>query len=147
MFWYCILAVNPYEQARSTKGNVVPIYRSLTLSSFDYDIPLSIGPVHRFATAAVARASDEDLFGDDATRKFMARAQVALQIGNSLDALSSSNQSQVKEAETRLHELAGYYITRTQGKSFPLCETVAMSLRSASQSYAIKPNGPRITIH
>lgn len=107
-------------------------YRTIMLSDFEYSIPQSVGFNHQFASAAVRKASDEDLFGDDLPRKFVARAQVALHIGEILDAMVNSDPAQREEAETNLHRLVSSLITRTQGKSFPLCETVAMSLRQVS---------------
>ncbi|KAJ4204297.1 hypothetical protein NW767_004489 [Fusarium falciforme] len=99
------------------------------LSDFDYRIPQSVGLNHQFVGAAVGKVSDEDLHGDDLSRKFVARAQVALHIGKILDAMASPDPAQRQEAETNLHRLVSSLITRTQGKSFPLCEAVAMSLR------------------
>lgn len=99
------------------------------LSDFEYHVPQSVGFNHHFASAAVAKASDEDLYGDDLARKFLARAKVALHIGKILDAVVNSDSAQREEAETTLHRLVSSLITRTQGKSFPLCEALAMSLR------------------
>ncbi|UPK94299.1 hypothetical protein LCI18_005234 [Fusarium solani-melongenae] len=75
------------------------------LSDFDYRIPQSVGLNHQFVGAAVSKASDEDLHGDDLPRKFLARAKVALHIGKILDAMASPDPAQIEEAETSLHRL------------------------------------------
>ncbi|RSL71585.1 hypothetical protein CEP54_001264 [Fusarium duplospermum] len=75
------------------------------LSDFEYSIPQSVGFNHQFASAAVSKASDEDLYGEDLPRKFVARAQVALHIGEILDAMVNSDPAQREEAETNLHRL------------------------------------------
>ncbi|RSL75803.1 hypothetical protein CEP51_010533 [Fusarium floridanum] len=68
-------------------SGIVLLDRTIMLSDFEYSIPQSVGFNHQFASAAVGKASDEDLYGDDLPRKFVARAQVALQIGKILDAM------------------------------------------------------------
>lgn len=104
-------------------------YSTITLSNFEYRIPQSVIVNRQFVSSAIGEASDEDLHGDDLSRKFVARAQVALRINKMLDAMVNSDPVQREEAETNLHKLVNTLITRTQSKSFPLCETVAMSLR------------------
>ncbi|KAI8662450.1 Zn(2)-C6 fungal-type domain-containing protein [Fusarium sp. Ph1] len=103
--------------------------RTIMLSDFDYRIPQSVGLNHQFVGAAVGKASDEDLHGDDLPRKFVARAKVALHIGKILDAMASPDPVQREEAETSLHRL---------GKSFPLCEAVAMSLSALAILYCLR---------
>ena len=114
-------------------------YRSLILSVFRSSMTQWIGPGHHFATAAVETTSDQDLMGDDLPRKFMARASVALQIGNLLQgALAASEPIQMQRSEEGLQNLARCFITRFESGSFPLCETVAMSLRLVASALAMQ---------
>lgn len=122
----------PLSSELKTDEYLNDAYRTIMLSDFDYRIPQSVGFNHQFASAAVSKASDEDLHGDDLPRKFVARAQVALHIGKILDDMVNPDPAQREEAETNLHRLVSSLITRTQGKSFPLCEALAMSLRQVS---------------
>ncbi|KAJ3461508.1 hypothetical protein MRS44_010061 [Fusarium solani] len=86
-------------------SGIILLDRTIMLSNFDYRIPQSVGFNHQFASAAVSKASDEDLHGDDLPRKFVARAQVALHIGKILDDMVNPDPAQREEAETNLHRL------------------------------------------
>lgn len=130
--WSGIVLLDRYVlifQVNLCNGYINNECRTIMFSDFDYRIPQSVGLNHQFVSAAVGKASDDDLHGDDLPRKFVARAQVALHIGKILDAMASPDPAQREEAETSLHRLVSSLITRTQGKSFPLCEALAMSLR------------------
>ncbi|KAI8715307.1 Zn(2)-C6 fungal-type domain-containing protein [Fusarium sp. LHS14.1] len=126
-------------------SGIVLLDRTIMLSDFEYHVPQSVGFNHHFASAAVAKASDEDLYGYDLTRKFLARAKVALHIGKILDAVVNSDSKQREEAETTLHRLVSSLITRTQGKSFPLCEALAMSLSALAILYCLRDK--QISVH
>ncbi|KAF5575659.1 casein kinase II subunit beta-2 [Fusarium pseudocircinatum] len=110
-------------------SGIILLDSTMKLSNFEYRIPQFVGLNRQLVGVAISEATDEDLYGEDLSRKFAARAQVALRIGKILNAITNSEPVQREEAETDLHKLVISLITRTQGKSFPLCETVAMSLR------------------
>ncbi|KAI8661409.1 Zn(2)-C6 fungal-type domain-containing protein [Fusarium keratoplasticum] len=107
--WSGIVLLDRYVPPLSSESKAYDYangaYRTIMLSDFDYRIPQSVGLNHRFVGAAVGKASDEDLHGDDLPRKFVARAKVALHIGKILDAMASPDPAQREEAETSLHRL------------------------------------------
>lgn len=78
----------------------------------------------------IHRASVDDIYGSDAIRNLLARAQHALRVGDMLQSIDGSTDMKHYEAieETIYNQISGY-ISKTQGGRFPLCETVAMSLR------------------
>ncbi|KAM0312036.1 hypothetical protein ACHAPQ_012299, partial [Fusarium lateritium] len=101
---------------------------TIALSNSETRVPQSVGLNSQFVGGAIGKASNEDLYGDNLSRKFVARAQVALQIGKMLSAVFDPDSVQIEEAESGLHKLLNSLITGTQSKSLPLCEMVAMSL-------------------
>ncbi|ENH69227.1 hypothetical protein FOC1_g10004760 [Fusarium oxysporum f. sp. cubense race 1] len=99
-------------------SGIILLDSTITLSHFEPRIPQFVGLNRRFAGLSIGEAEEEDLYGDDLSRKFLARAQVALRIGKILDAV---------------------------GKSFPLCETVAMALSALAILYSLQ--NPQISAH
>ncbi|EXM16629.1 hypothetical protein FOTG_15060 [Fusarium oxysporum f. sp. vasinfectum 25433] len=99
-------------------SGIILLDNTITLSHFEPRIPQFVGLNRRFVGLSIGEAEEEDLYGDDLSRKFLARAQVALRIGKILDAV---------------------------GKSFPLCETVAMALSALAILYSLQ--NPQISAH
>jgi hypothetical protein len=94
---------------------------------------------HLPPNSAILNVSKSDLYGRDAIRNLLARAEHAIRIGDMLKAIRGSDTGKYEAVETQIYNQISDYICTTQGGSFPLCETVAMSLRWVTQKLLFRP--------
>lgn len=81
-------------------------------------------------TSLLHKVSSDDIYGEDAVRNLLARAQHAMRVGDMLKQIEwSTENDEFRTIEKTIYDQIGSYISKTQGGRFPLCETVAMSLR------------------
>lgn len=112
------------------------------LSTIDHDLPQLVHPSQVPPDSLLHRASNEDIYGEDAVRNLFARAQHALRLGGMSRSIGSSTDlAQCEAIEKTIYGQIGSYISKTQGGRFPLCETVAMSLRYVSVTFACTSGG------
>lgn len=83
-------------------------------------------------------ASEDNLHSADVHSQFYARALAALSIGEWVQCAADGNHDAMLNAESSLQGLLQRQITSMNGKSFPLCETVAFTLRFVFLSHPIR---------
>lgn len=83
--------------------------------------------------SAIFQVSEADLYGRDAVRNLLARAEHAVRLGDMLKNIKGADIEKYEEVETEICNQISDYIRTTEGGNFPLCETVAMSLRLVSR--------------
>ena len=82
-------------------------------------------------------ASEDNLHSEDVHSQFYARAQAALSIGEWVQCAADSSHDAAM-AEASLQGLLQRQIASMTGKPFPLCETVAFTLRFVYPPYIIE---------
>ncbi|KAL7814467.1 hypothetical protein V8C26DRAFT_421411 [Trichoderma gracile] len=99
-------------------SGIILLDRTIALSSIDHHLPYLVEAHHLPPGSAIFRVSKSDLYGRDAVRNLLARAEYAIRL--------------------EIYKHVSDYICTTQGGSFPLCETVAMSLSALVMLYRRK---------
>ncbi|RFU81186.1 casein kinase ii subunit beta-2 [Trichoderma arundinaceum] len=110
-------------------SGIILLDRTVVLSEIDRCLPYLVEANHLPPSSAIFQVSKADLYGRDAIRNLLARAEHAIRIGDLLKAIRGSDADKYEAVETEIYTQISDYICTTQGGSFPLCETVAMSLR------------------
>lgn len=103
--------------------------RTIALSNIDRCLPYLVEAHHIPPNSALFHVSKADLYGRDVVRILLARAEYAVRLGDMLKVIRGSDADKYDEVETEICNKISDYVCTTQGGSFPLCETVAMSLR------------------
>ncbi|KAL7810346.1 hypothetical protein V8C44DRAFT_333020 [Trichoderma aethiopicum] len=116
-------------------SGIILLDTTISLSSIDHNLPSLVEAHHLPPNSAILRVSDSDLYGRDAVRNLFARAEYAIRLGDMLKVIRSSDISKYAMIETEIYKHISDYICTTQGGSFPLCETVAMSLSALITLY------------
>ncbi|KAK1247488.1 hypothetical protein MKX07_002397 [Trichoderma sp. CBMAI-0711] len=119
-------------------SGIILLDRTIALSSIDHCLPYLVEAHHLPPSSAIFRVSKSDLYGRDAVRNLLARAEYAIRLGDILRVIMSSDTSKYGAMETEIYKHVSDYICTTQGGSFPLCETVAMSLSALVMLYRSK---------
>ncbi|KAK9444966.1 Zn(2)-C6 fungal-type DNA-binding domain protein [Metarhizium brunneum] len=115
---------------------IILLDMTVVLSTIDHDLPQLVHPSQVPQDSLLHRASNDDIYGEDAVRNLFARAQHALRLGDMSRSIGSSTDlAQCEAIEKTIYGQIGSYISKTQGGRFPLCETVAMSLSTLMVLY------------
>ncbi|KAG8416766.1 hypothetical protein J3459_013672 [Metarhizium acridum] len=115
---------------------IILLDMTVVLSTIDHDFPQLVHPSEVPQDTLLHRASNDDMYGEDAVRNLLARAQHALRLGDMLRSIGSSTDlAQCEAIEKTIYGQIGSYISKTQGGRFPLCEAVAMSLSTLMVLY------------
>ncbi|KAL6864059.1 hypothetical protein J3F83DRAFT_767047 [Trichoderma novae-zelandiae] len=116
-------------------SGIILLDRTIALSSIDHSLPYLVEAHHLPPSSAIFRVSKSDLYGRDAVRNLLARAEFAIRLGDMLRAIRGSDVGKYETIETEIYKHISDYICTTQGGNFPLCETVAMSLSALIMLY------------
>ncbi|KAM0261872.1 hypothetical protein ACHAQJ_002075 [Trichoderma viride] len=110
-------------------SGIILLDRTIVLSNIDHCLPYLVEAHHLPPNSAILTASKADLYGRDAIRYLLARAEYAIRTVDMLKAIRGSDTRKYEAVETEIYNQISDCICTDQGGSFPLCETVAMSLR------------------
>lgn len=79
--------------------------------------------------SAILSVTKADLYSHEAIRNFLARAYHAIRMGDTLRAIRTDDFTQYEAVEREMCRETGDYIRTSEGSNFPICETIAMTLR------------------
>jgi hypothetical protein len=84
---------------------------------------------HLPPNSAILSVTKADLYSQNAIRNFLARAEHSIRMGDMLRAIRSSDFTKYEAVERMMCEEIGDYVRMSEGSNFPICETIAMTLR------------------
>ncbi|KAL7933271.1 hypothetical protein V8C35DRAFT_322622 [Trichoderma chlorosporum] len=127
-------------------SGIILLDRTIALSNIDQCLPYLVEAHHIPPDSAILQVSKADLYGRDAVRNLLARAEHAVRLGDLLKNIQGNDTGKYEEVETEIYNQISDYIRTTEGGHFPLCETVAMSLSALIMLYR-KQNYYRMSIN
>ncbi|UKZ91176.1 uncharacterized protein TrAFT101_006170 [Trichoderma asperellum] len=128
---------------------IILLDRTIALSTIDHCLPYLVEEAHLPPNSAILRVTQADLYSQDSIRNFLARAEHAIRMGDTLRAIRSSDLSQYEVVEREMCSEIGNYIRTTEGSNFPICETIAMTLSAlimlyrTNDYYKVSRNNPK----
>ncbi|KAL7949435.1 hypothetical protein V8C42DRAFT_212200 [Trichoderma barbatum] len=116
-------------------SGIILLDRTIALSNIDHCLPYLVEAHHLPQNSAIFQVSKTDLYGRDAIRNLVARAEYAIRLGDMLRTIRGADIDKYEAVETDIYSQISDYIHTTEGGNFPLCETVAMSLSALIMLY------------
>ncbi|KAM0485402.1 hypothetical protein ACHAPX_001388 [Trichoderma viride] len=108
---------------------IILLDRTIALSTIDHCLPYLVEEAHLPPNSAILRVTQADLYSQDPIRNFLARAEHSIRMGDMLRAIRSYDFTKYEAVERVMCNEIGDYVQMSEGSKFPICETIAMTLR------------------
>ncbi|KAL6905059.1 hypothetical protein GGI43DRAFT_421299 [Trichoderma evansii] len=131
---------------------IILLDRTIVLSTIDHCLPYLVEEAHLPPNSAILRVTQADLYSQDAIRNFLARADHAIRMGDTLRAIRSCDFTKYEVVEREMCSEIGDYIRTSEGSNFPICETICMTLSAlimlyrTNDYYKVSRHNPKSTL-
>lgn len=114
---------------------IILLDRTIVLSTIDHCLPYLVEEAHLPPNSAILRVTQADLYSQEPTRNFLARAEHSIRLGDMLRAMRTCDFVKYEAVERVMCDQIGNYIRMSEGSKFPICETIALTLSALIMLY------------